>query len=211
MTDARHFKWWRTPIRLTQNWAKSTRKTTTWNLLQNVQHNPRNQGYQLLEWVYVTEYVTTGSLWVLKIPKVSLNTLKYKWKHYGTVAFTANPFPVQWFKLFFSNCLWNCVTATSSRLAEKIEKQDRSPHFPLWPGIIFPGRFLFISDVINAFQRKVWGAVCKNIISDRFSTKTAISVHIQLSLAEVAISACRDVISGRDSYLSMQRCYLCQR
>ena len=153
MTDARHFKWWRTPIRLTQNWAKSTRKTTTWNLLQNVQHNPRNQGYQLLEWVYVTEYVTTGSLWVLKIPKVSLNTLKYKWKHYGTVAFTANPFPVQWFKLFFSNCLWNCVTATSSRLAEKIEKQDRSPHFPLWPGIIFPGRFLFISDVINAFQR----------------------------------------------------------
>jgi len=24
----------------------------------------------------------------------------------------------------------------------------------------------------------VWGAVCKNIISDRFSTKTAISAHI---------------------------------
>ena len=37
----------------------------------------------------------------------------------------------------------------------------------------------------------VWGAVCKNIISDRFSTKTA--------------------ISGRDSYLCMQRCYLWQR
>jgi len=32
-----------------------------------------------------------------------------------------------------------------------------------------------------------------------------------LSLAEIAISACRDVISGRDSYLCMQRCYLCQR
>ena len=29
------------------------------------------------------------------------------------------------------------------------------------------------------------------------------------SLAEIAISACRDVISGRDSYLCMQRCYLC--
>ena len=45
------------------------------------------------------------------------------------------------------------------------------------------------------FQRKdligLWGAVCKNIISDRFSTKTA--------------------ISGRDSYLCMQRCYLWQR
>jgi len=25
---------------------------------------------------------------------------------------------------------------------------------------------------------RVWGAVCKNIISDRFSTKTAISGHI---------------------------------
>ena len=37
----------------------------------------------------------------------------------------------------------------------------------------------------------VWGAVCKNIISDRFSTKTA--------------------ISGRDSYLCVQRCYLWQR
>jgi len=37
----------------------------------------------------------------------------------------------------------------------------------------------------------VWGAVCKNIISDRFSTKTA--------------------ISGRDSYLCMQRYYLWQR
>jgi len=28
-----------------------------------------------------------------------------------------------------------------------------------------------------------------------------------LSLAEIAISACRDVISGRDSYLCVQRCY----
>ena len=32
-----------------------------------------------------------------------------------------------------------------------------------------------------------------------------------LSLAEIAICACRDVISARDSYLCMQRCYLCQR
>ena len=32
-----------------------------------------------------------------------------------------------------------------------------------------------------------------------------------LSLPEIAISACRDVISARDSYLCMQRCYLCQR
>jgi len=37
---------------------------------------------------------------------------------------------------------------------------------------------------------RLWGAVCKNIISDRFSTKTA--------------------ISGRDSYLYMQRCYIWQ-
>jgi len=42
----------------------------------------------------------------------------------------------------------------------------------------------------------VWGVVHKNIISDRFSTKTAIFVHIQLSLrrhsylcAHLAISA----------------------
>ena len=78
---------------------------------------------------------------------------------------------------------------------------------------------------------RLWGAVCKNIISDRFSTKTAISgrdsylcmqrcylwqrqlsLHAEmLSLAETAISACRDVISAKDSYLCMQRCYLCQR
>ena len=32
-----------------------------------------------------------------------------------------------------------------------------------------------------------------------------------LSLAEIAISACRDVICGRDSYLCMQRYYLWQR
>ena len=32
-----------------------------------------------------------------------------------------------------------------------------------------------------------------------------------LSLAEIAISACRDVICGRDSYLCVQRCYLWQR
>jgi len=32
-----------------------------------------------------------------------------------------------------------------------------------------------------------------------------------LSLAEIAISACRVIISGRDSYLCMQRCYLWQR
>jgi len=31
------------------------------------------------------------------------------------------------------------------------------------------------------------------------------------SLAEIAISACRDVICGRDSYLCMQRYYLWQR
>jgi len=32
-----------------------------------------------------------------------------------------------------------------------------------------------------------------------------------LSLAEIAISACRDVICGRDSYICMQRCYLGKR
>jgi len=35
--------------------------------------------------------------------------------------------------------------------------------------------------------------------------------QILLSLAEIAISACRDVICGRDSYLCMQRYYLWQR
>jgi len=29
-----------------------------------------------------------------------------------------------------------------------------------------------------------------------------------LSLADIAISGCRVVISGRDSYLGMQRCFL---
>jgi len=43
----------------------------------------------------------------------------------------------------------------------------------------------------HIFLSFIWGAVCKNIISDRFSTKTP--------------------ISGRDSYLCMQRCYLWQR
>ena len=43
------------------------------------------------------------------------------------------------------------------------------------------------SDFVQ-YGSKIWGAVCKNITSDRFSTKTA--------------------ISGRDSYLCMQRCYL---
>ena len=81
------------------------------------------------------------------------------------------------------------------------------------------------------YHYRLWGAICKNIISDRFSTKTVISgrdsylcmqrcylwqrslsLHAEkLSLAEIAISACRDVISGRDSYLCIQRCYLCQR
>jgi len=28
------------------------------------------------------------------------------------------------------------------------------------------------------FQGRLWGAVRKNIISDRFSTKTAVSAHI---------------------------------
>ena len=55
----------------------------------------------------------------------------------------------------------------------------------------------------------VWGAVCKNIISDRFSTKTAISGRdsylCMLSLAEIAISACRDIISGKDSVEACRR------
>jgi len=49
-----------------------------------------------------------------------------------------------------------------------------------------------------AFRPSLWGAVRKNIISDRFSKKTAISAHIQLSLrrdtylcAHLAISAQR--------------------
>ena len=47
----------------------------------------------------------------------------------------------------------------------------------------------------------VWGAVRKNIISDRFSTKTAISAHIQLSLRIDSYLSAHLVISCRDSYL----------
>jgi len=31
-------------------------------------YNPRNQGYQMLERVYVTEYVATARFWGLKTP-----------------------------------------------------------------------------------------------------------------------------------------------
>jgi len=51
---------------------------------------------------------------------------------------------------------------------------------------------------------KVWGAVCKNIYLTDLAQKL-------LSLPEIAISACRDVICGRDSHLCMQRYYLWQR
>jgi len=54
----------------------------------------------------------------------------------------------------------------------------------------------------------VWGAVRKIIISDRFSTKTAISAHIQLYLcifsylcAEITISVHIQLSLRRDSYL----------
>jgi len=44
-------------------------------------------------------------------------------------------------------------------------------------------------------------SACRDVISARDSYLCM----QRLSLAEIAISACRDVISGRDSYLCMQR------
>jgi len=54
-----------------------------------------------------------------------------------------------------------------------------------------------VSDDIIGFKLSVWGAVRKNIISDRFSTKTVLC-------AETAMSA------RRDSYVCAQR-QLCLR
>ena len=62
-----------------------------------------------------------------------------------------------------------------------------------------------LAAVKDTKQAGVWGAVCKNIISNIFSMKV-LSLHIYSYLCtDLIISACRDVISGRDSYLCMQR------
>ena len=49
--DARHFYWWagsaRRNNRGCENWARSARKVTTWNLLQNVQYDPRNHEWPM--------------------------------------------------------------------------------------------------------------------------------------------------------------------
>jgi len=58
---------------------------------------------------------------------------------------------------------------------------------------------------VGALERVVYGAPFVKIL---YLTDLAQKL---LSLAEIAISACRDVICGRDSYLCMKRYYLWQR
>jgi len=62
-------------------------------------------------------------------------------------------------------------------------------------GLKFDATGILNCEKLNNFAcLKVWGAVCNNIISDRFSTKTA-------SLAEIAISTTDNISACRDSYL----------
>ena len=58
--------------------------------------------------------------------------------------------------IVFSNCFWNCITAISSRFAEttKIEKHGRLPTLSSLTRNYIAWSFLFVCDVINAFERK---------------------------------------------------------
>jgi len=53
------------------------------------------------------------------------------------------------------------------------------------------------------FTISIWGAVRKNIISDRFSTKTAISAHIWLSLRAFSYLCAKTAISMHFFYDSV--------
>ena len=77
--------------------------------------------------------------------------------------------------------------------SSKTPKINEMLYLFLWLSGIIGQQFFVMSHLqVSRFRKShLWGAVCKNIISDRFSTKTA--------------------ISGRDSCLCMQRCYLWQR
>jgi len=129
-----------TPKKPPQNCVRSTWKVTTSNPLQNVQRNRRNKGRQMLERVYSTDHVATGSFWGFSIPNKGLNP-----KNRNGSTRTQLLFPPTGF-LFchFFQPVWNCVIAISSQFAEKIEWRSKavayniySPqalHFPLWPG-----------------------------------------------------------------------------
>jgi len=48
----------------------------------------------MLERVYSTDHVATGSCWGLSTPNKGLNLLKQIWKHKNTIAFPTDPFSV---------------------------------------------------------------------------------------------------------------------
>jgi len=60
-------------------------------------------------------------------------------------------------------------------------------------GLKFDATGILNCEKLNNFAcLKVWGAVCNNIISDRFSTKTASLAEIAISTTD-NISACREL------------------
>jgi len=78
--------------------------------------------------------------------------------------------------------------------------------FPESKNIVFaPSLLLILRFLTVAFIITHYGAPFVKIL---YLTDLAQKL---LSLAEIAISACRDIICGRDSYLCVQRCYLFQR
>jgi len=63
------------------------------------------------------------------------------------------------------------------------------------------------NDLIAAIG-DVYGAPFVKIVYLTDLAQKLLSLHAEmLSVADMAISTCRDVISGRDSYLCMQRCF----
>jgi len=133
-------------------------------MLQNIQHNPRNLGCQLLERVY---HVAAGSFWGISVHKLNF---KYPWNINGSTEIQLF-FPPTHFVFccvcYFLTRFWNSVTAIKYcyrvvvRRKNRMEEQGSLPlihrkfHLPLWTGITLSGPFLFACDVINAFASKV--------------------------------------------------------
>ena len=77
-------------------------------------------------------------------------------------------------------------------------------------------KILYLTDLAQkVLSLRIYSYLCTDVIISAqrcYLWQRELSLHAEmLSLAMIAISACRDVISGRDSYLCMQRCYLWQR
>jgi len=82
----------------------------------------------------------------------------------------------------------------------------------IWLDYIVKSSFSHCFYFISTKVEQQYGAPFVKILYLTDLAQKLLSLHAEiLSLAEIAISACRDVISGRDSYLCMQRCYLWQR